>query len=183
MSSRVIWKKNPADRAFSGDGQGDGPGFRWRLGLGVRNPSDCHLVIRSSFNRNIVDSIHPPRSAHSYHNVFPPHRRSRRPRSRTAPYPGRIARPASQPGQNFQRRQRQACRRRRTRPSPRGELRGVHRQVSLFGVPVSTIASRLCRSEAFGHQQSLPDLRSHASLLPRTSTQTAQCMSIADVHL
>lgn len=65
----------------------------------------------------------------STHNVLLPCRRSRRPRPRTAPYPGRIAHPASQPGQNFQRRQRQACRRRCTRPPPRGELRGVHRQV------------------------------------------------------
>lgn len=126
---------------------------------------------------NIVDSIHPPRSAHSYHNVFPPHRRSRRPRPRTAPYPGRIARPASQPGQNFQRCQRQACRRRRTRPSPRGELRGVHRQVSLFRIPTPAQEPLLCRPETARDWQSLPNFRSYAPL------HTAQSLSIADVRL
>lgn len=147
---------------------------------GPRTPSDRDLVMKAASDCqpcNIVDSIHPPRSSHSYHHVFLPHRRSRRPRSRTAPRPGRIAHPASQPGQNFQRRQRQACRRRRTRPSPRGELRGVHRQVSLFRIPTLAIVSRLCRSQTTRDWQSLPDIHSHAPL------HTVRFLSIADIYL
>ena len=139
---------------------------------------ECAIDIAASCPAipSIVDSIRPPRSSHSYtHNVLLPHRRSRRSRTRTAPYPGRIAHPASQPGQNFQRRQRQACR--RTRPSPRGELRGVHRQVSCSTIPAPAAKPPFDRLGTTGDCQSLPTLHSH------THPYAAQTLSIADVHL